>query len=179
MLEILIHSLIRISIFPRDKLICIFIFHFSKIHFQSLLIPDKNCISEEKLRRTCDKDCSQRIGAQCKSEVQENILWPRTKANDMSRVPCPGVQPTIFDQGFANETFYMRTWTLQLAYVFLLSSPLSLLCSKCNSVLQRHRRSGGEMGTSKRDNMYFRILGFRHVDGKKDGRLGKRILFIH
>lgn len=32
------------------------------------------------------------------------------------------------------------------------------------------------MGTSKRDNMYFRILGFHHVDGKREGKVRKEIL---
>ncbi|CAH1794754.1 unnamed protein product [Owenia fusiformis] len=50
------------------------------------------CIQEQKLRvaETCDKYCSHTIGAQCKEQIVENILWPRAPANTSVAIACPG-----------------------------------------------------------------------------------------
>ncbi|PAA88199.1 hypothetical protein BOX15_Mlig026270g1 [Macrostomum lignano] len=41
------------------------------------------------LQESCDFNCSERMGAQCKASIDSNIEWPRTKADQSTSVPCP------------------------------------------------------------------------------------------
>lgn len=48
------------------------------------------CFDEFEAAATCDKHCSDVIGAQCNQEIVENIRWSRTPADKNVSVPCPG-----------------------------------------------------------------------------------------
>ncbi|XP_052265655.1 adhesion G protein-coupled receptor L2-like [Dreissena polymorpha] len=47
------------------------------------------CYSEDELGYTCNKYCSNTIGAQCNEQIVENIRWTRTPALNTISVPCP------------------------------------------------------------------------------------------
>ncbi|XP_014771943.1 cadherin EGF LAG seven-pass G-type receptor 1 isoform X1 [Octopus bimaculoides] len=50
----------------------------------------KPCFDEHEAATTCDKHCSDVIGAQCNQEIVENIRWSRTPADNNVSVTCPG-----------------------------------------------------------------------------------------
>ncbi|KAL8609771.1 hypothetical protein ACOMHN_042810 [Nucella lapillus] len=52
------------------------------------------CFTEKDAGMTCDKSCSERIGAQCNEEINENIVWRRQPAAQNVSVQCPGREAT-------------------------------------------------------------------------------------
>ncbi|KAL4240048.1 latrotoxin receptor [Mactra antiquata] len=48
-----------------------------------------NCFTEEEVGITCNKYCSDTIGAQCNEQIVENIRWTRTPALKVIPVKCP------------------------------------------------------------------------------------------
>ncbi|VDI57656.1 latrophilin 2 [Mytilus galloprovincialis] len=53
-------------------------------------IYEKECFSDEEGAASCNKHCSDVIGAQCNEEIVENIVWKRTPAVNTIAVQCPG-----------------------------------------------------------------------------------------
>ncbi|XP_048760884.1 adhesion G protein-coupled receptor L2-like isoform X2 [Ostrea edulis] len=66
-----------------------------------VLKEEKPCNTKQEKTLTCNKYCSDVIGAQCNMETVENIVWARTPAITNATVPCPGQE----DNRERNETF--------------------------------------------------------------------------
>ncbi|XP_074649069.1 adhesion G protein-coupled receptor L3-like [Tubulanus polymorphus] len=60
-----------------------------KMRWPSGIFKDQ-CFEQNEAALTCDKHCSYVIGAQCNEEIRENVVWERTKADEVAMVPCPG-----------------------------------------------------------------------------------------
>ncbi|XP_070181949.1 cadherin EGF LAG seven-pass G-type receptor 1-like [Littorina saxatilis] len=72
------------------------------------------CFTEKKAGITCDKSCSERIGAQCNEEINENILWRRQPAAQNVSVECPGFEKELEEnvtlvQSYATRSCLLRT----------------------------------------------------------------------
>nr|XP_022319164.1 adhesion G protein-coupled receptor L2-like isoform X2 [Crassostrea virginica] len=66
-----------------------------------VLKDDKPCNTIQEKSMTCNKYCSDVIGAQCNLETVENIVWARTPAITNATVPCPGQE----ERRARNETY--------------------------------------------------------------------------
>ncbi|XP_076456593.1 cadherin EGF LAG seven-pass G-type receptor 1-like [Babylonia areolata] len=63
-----------------------------RMRWPSGIFSDFTCFTEKDAGVTCDKSCSERIGAQCNEEINENIVWRRQPAAQNVSVPCPGFE---------------------------------------------------------------------------------------
>ncbi|CAC5417390.1 unnamed protein product [Mytilus coruscus] len=67
-------------------------------------IYEKECFSDEEGAASCNKHCSDVIGAQCNEEIVENIIWKRTPAVNTIAVQCPGNEDQKMDFQEGNAT---------------------------------------------------------------------------
>ncbi|KAH9504056.1 hypothetical protein Btru_067637 [Bulinus truncatus] len=69
------------------------------------------CFSDAQSGSSCEKFCSNLIGAQCNEETRENILWLRNAANKTVNVSCPNY-PKEQTSNNTNGTSQNYAWRL-------------------------------------------------------------------
>ncbi|XP_053392532.1 adhesion G protein-coupled receptor L2-like [Mercenaria mercenaria] len=60
-----------------------------RMRWPSGVLPTGKCFTEDEMGESCNRHCSDTIGAQCNEQIVENIRWTRTPAKNTISVQCP------------------------------------------------------------------------------------------